>query len=330
MTRYAVHVANLDATLQVSADSTVLAAAQSAGLPYPYGCRTGRCGACKSRLLSGEIELLPHTPFSLTARDRELGLILACRAQPRSDCSVAWLGSDSADDPLRDLDGRVVSLSRPTSDITVLHIAIEGDPLSFSAGQYAELGFAGCPARTYSMANHPDDPTLEFHIRHMPGGVASGHVATGLQPGDAVQIRGPMGTAHLRTRRTGPIVAVAGGTGLAPILSILRAAAALRLNQPVRLYLFAGDQAGFYGNKEIEASTAELADFACHRLTGSREARLEAFAGKLPDLAGASAYVAGSPRLVDAANAVLAERGLAEEDVFADAFVTSAELAVTR
>lgn len=327
MTRlHTVHIANLGDALQVPAASTLLEAARSAGLPYPHGCRVGRCGACKSRLLSGEVEMLPHTPFSLTAADRERGFILACRAQPRSDCSVAWLGSDAADHPAREATGRVVSLSRPTPDITILRVALEGAPLSFSAGQFAELSFESCPSRTYSMANHPDDPLLEFHVRRMPGGITSGHVAAGLRVDDPVRLHGPLGHSHLRARRTGTIVAAAGGTGLAPILAILKAAAALRLTQAVRLYLFARDEAGFYAEEEIEALAPSLADFACHRLIGSREARIEAFANALPDLAGASAYVAGSPALVDSASAALTGKGLPAEHIFADAFVTSAEL----
>lgn len=327
MTRlHTVHIANLGTALQVPEEATLLETVRAAGLPYPHGCRIGRCGACKTKLLSGEVELLPHTPFSLTAADRERGFILACRAQPRSDCAVAWLGSDAAEHPSRDASGRVTSLSRPAPDVTILRIALEGAPLSFSAGQFAELSFEHCPPRTYSMANHPADPLLEFHVRHMPGGIASGHVAAGLRVGDSVQLRGPMGSSHLRARRTGTIVAAAGGTGLAPILSILKAAAALRLAQAVRLYLFARDEAGFYAGDEVEALAPLLPDFACRRLTGSRDARIAAFAEALPDMAGASAYVAGSVALVDSASAVLTAKGLPAEHIFADAFVTSAEL----
>ena len=91
---FRVVVENTGTILDVAADSTILKAAQSVGLAYPHGCQMGRCGTCKSRLIDGVVDLLPHTPFSLTVVDKEQGLILACRAQPRSDCTVAWLGSD--------------------------------------------------------------------------------------------------------------------------------------------------------------------------------------------------------------------------------------------
>lgn len=328
--RHSVRILNRDDVLDVPEEATILEAARSAGLPFPYGCQVGRCGACKSRLLAGEVEHLAHTPFSLTVEDRQRGLILACRAMPRSDCTLAWLGSDAEQLPARQVNGHIVSIDRPVADVAIIRIAVEGEPLGFNAGQYVELGFDGCPSRTYSMANHPQDPLLEFHIRLMPGGVVGSHVASRLRPGDAVRLQGPMGNAHLRLRRTGTIIAVAGGTGLAPILSILKVASGFRLRQTVRLFVLGRDEDSFYGLQDIEALAPALPDFACVRLTGTRQTRLEAFATALPGLAGASAYVAGSPALVDATSAILSQRSLPDEQIFADAFVTRAELQAVR
>lgn len=321
---YSVHIANLAADLAVAADTTILKAAQAAGHPYPYGCQVGRCGACKSRLLAGEVELLPHTPFALTAADRERGFVLACRAQPRSDCSIAWLGSDAAGHALREVSGQVVSLQRPTPDISILQVALEGEPLAFTAGQYAELSFAGCPPRNYSMANEPGAPLLEFHIRHVAGGATSSHVASSLREGDGVLLRGPLGTAHLRARRTGAIVAVAGGTGLAPILSILHSAARLQLKQPIRLYNAARTAQSLYRENAIAELAGRLHDFAYLPVLGDGlGAHLEA----LDSLQGATAYVAGAPRLVDQAVEALTKSGLDPAHAYADAFFTTSDQA---
>ena len=84
---------------------TILAAALRAGVPYPCGCRSGNCGACKSTLAAGEIELSPYSDYALSKAEREAGLILACRAVPWSDCEVAWLEADDvAMHPIRHLD----------------------------------------------------------------------------------------------------------------------------------------------------------------------------------------------------------------------------------
>jgi len=76
--------------IRVRAGQTILAAATAAGAPYPHGCRSGNCGACKSRLVAGQVEMASHSDHALTAAERADGLILACRATPLGDCTVAW------------------------------------------------------------------------------------------------------------------------------------------------------------------------------------------------------------------------------------------------
>jgi ferredoxin len=89
---FSVMVKNTGVTLTVAAESTILHAALAAGVAYPHGCKAGRCGGCKSRLIAGEVDMLPHTRFALTDEEKAHGLILACRARPLSPCEVEWLG----------------------------------------------------------------------------------------------------------------------------------------------------------------------------------------------------------------------------------------------
>lgn len=83
-------------SLEIQDMQTILDAAFAAGIPYPHGCRSGRCGSCKSRLIEGAVELLQHSRFALTDEEKNDGFILACRALPQTDVTVAWLGSDDA------------------------------------------------------------------------------------------------------------------------------------------------------------------------------------------------------------------------------------------
>jgi ferredoxin-NAD(P)+ reductase (naphthalene dioxygenase ferredoxin-specific) len=331
MTRI-VTVENAGTSLSVSEDTTILQAALGAGVPYPYGCQAGRCGACKSRLISGEVDLLPHTPFSLTAKDKEAGFILACRARPRADCVVAWLGSDRAEHPLREETARVLRIERAAADISVISMRLEASaPLEFSAGQYSELRFPGCPPRNYSMANQPGSEVLEFHVRHVPNGATSGYVARELQVGERVVLRGPMGTAHLRARHTGPIVAIAGGSGLAPILSILGSAATLNLKQPIRLYFSARSESDLYREEQISALVEQRPNITYRPILrqhpGDRNygALRNVLREELHELQDWMAYLAGSPLLVDSASEILLARGLRSEHCHADAFFTTAE-----
>ena len=99
-----IHLPQIDRSIAVAEGETVLQAALASGIAYPHGCRMGRCGACKSRLISGEVDLLKHTPFSLTEEEKAVGLTLACRAIPLSDVVIGWLnGADALSDSDADL-----------------------------------------------------------------------------------------------------------------------------------------------------------------------------------------------------------------------------------
>lgn len=97
MTTRFVDIRQARVSLEVQEGQTILDAALAAGIPYPHGCRSGRCGSCKSRLIEGEVELLQHSRFALSEEEKADGLILACRAVPQTDAAVAWLGSDDDD-----------------------------------------------------------------------------------------------------------------------------------------------------------------------------------------------------------------------------------------
>jgi naphthalene 1,2-dioxygenase ferredoxin reductase component len=325
----------------VEAGDTILAAALAQGVPYPHGCRSGNCGACKSRLASGEVELSPYSPYALSEAERAEGLILACRATPWSDAEICWLDSDDVVlHPQRRLLCRVVALDRMTHDIKRVRLAVEsGGPFAFSAGQFAALGFAGLAPRDYSMANRPDDPILEFHIRRMGPGSASAYVAEELSLGEDVTVEGPYGASWLRETHSGPILAIAGGSGLAPIKSIVETALAQGKRQPIHLYFGARDERDIYLEEHFRALAARhdnlrYAPVLSQPQNGTaRRTGLvhKAVAADLVDLDGVKAYLAGPPPMVEAATALLAERGMRREDLHADAFYTEADkLALSR
>jgi len=89
---YKVTVRNKAVELDCAVNQTVLQAAIASGLDYPYACASGNCGVCISRLDSGEVHLLPRGDASLTPEQAQGGQTLACRAQPRSDVTITWLG----------------------------------------------------------------------------------------------------------------------------------------------------------------------------------------------------------------------------------------------
>jgi naphthalene 1,2-dioxygenase ferredoxin reductase component len=325
-----VHLPQIGQTIDLEPGQTILAGALAKGIPFPHCCRSGQCGQCKSRLIEGEVSLLDHTEFALSSEEKANGQILACCALPQGPVSVEWL--DKPDHPERKLQCRVSAIESLTHDIVRIRLDLNGQPFSFSAGQYARLSVAGRPTRDYSMANRPDQNELEFHIRHVPDGTTSSFIHSELNPGDHVTLEGPFGTSHLRQDHTGPILAVAGGSGLAPIHSIVSTALELGMEQPIHVYFGARAERDLYmlgrfqslcdmhPNLRFTPVLSEQRSEHCR--TGMVSA---AIAEDFDSLQEWKAYLAGPPPMVQATMLVLAAANLQSRDLHADVFFTSEE-----
>jgi len=336
-----VHVRQAGRTIEVPEGRTILEVALDEGISYPHGCRSGRCGSCKSRLVTGAVDLLDHTRFALSDEEKAQGLILACRALPKTDAAVAWLGGDEekADHPIRRLRCRVAALEDATHDIKRVRLAVEdGPPLAFTAGQYARVTFPGAPTRDYSMANWPGEPELEFHIRRVPGGTATERIHALLRFGDPVVVEGPFGSSYLREKHAGPILCIAGGSGLAPIKSIVETALAHGMRQPIHVYFGARTERDLYLVDHFEGLEARHANLTFTPVLSEASPQpkrrtgfvTDAVGQDLHDLDGWKAYVAGPPAMVDAAMQVTTARGLRPDDLHADVFFTPEEAPAAR
>ena len=332
---FAVSVRAPAARIVVDEGETILDAALRQGVDYPHGCRSGNCGACKSVLLAGEVAMSPYSDFALTEDEAAQGLILACRAVPWSDCEVNPIDAEDVEvHPQRLLACRVAALDDLTHDVRRIRLAIvEGGPFAFSAGQYAQVTFAGLPARDYSMANRPDEAGLEFHVRLLPGGAVTPHVRAKLKVGDAVRVFGPFGTSYWRSKHAGPILALAGGSGLAPIKSIVETALGSGARQPIRLWFGVRAERDVYFEPELASLAAKHPNFAYEivlsepggatpRPTGFLADRIAEAVG---DVDGRKAYLAGPPVMVESCVAALTASGLPRADCHADAFYTEAD-----
>lgn len=324
--------------LAVGEDETILEAALAAGLPYPHGCRQGDCGSCKSELLSGRVDMLPWSDHALTEDERAGGRILACRARPRSDCAVAWVeDSDTEVHLRRRLVCRVVALEAATHDVRIMRLAVEaGGPFRFAAGQYASVAFDGLPPRDYSMASRPDENEIEFHIRLMPGGAVTPYVSGELAVGHRIAVEGPIGGSYLRKHHRGPIVAMGGGSGIAPMKSIVETALGRGMTQDIHLYMGVRAERDVYLEDRFNTLAAGHSNLHFEivlsepgpdgnpkrRRTGLLH---EALAADHRDLSGAKIYLAGPPAMVEAATATARRLGVRREDCHADAFYTEAD-----
>ena len=242
MTEHDVRLKTLETQVACAADQNVLDAFLRSNTWLPHGCSQGTCGSCKMQVLEGEIDHNASSEFILTPQERQEGLALACQATPRSDLLVEPV-AELADDgvvrhPLRDVLGTVTALEDIARDTRRLVIDLD-EPMPFTAGQYVELLVPGTEIRRqYSMANAPADTALiELHVRRTEGGAATaGWIFAYLGLGDRVEVRGPMGVFGIGRPQDEPAILVAGGTGLAPMKSIVAAALAEDLVPELWLY----------------------------------------------------------------------------------------------
>jgi len=333
---FTVTIKGYDASVSVEMGRSILDSGVEQGAPFPYSCRSGNCGTCKCRLVSGEVEMSPYSEFALTEAEKEQGLILACRAVPWEDCEIELLeDEDIVVHPMRDLVCTLTAVSELTHDIREVRMTIKsGGPFTFSPGQYASVRFGDLPARDFSMACQPDDEELVFYIRIVEDGRVSRHIAETLSAGDRVRVNGPHGSAYLREGRQTPILAIAGGSGLSPIRSIVDRAVALGWEQPIHIYFGVRDERDLYCVEHFQALAEQHPNLhftpVLSEPSGESTRRTglvtDAVKADFDSLEGFTAYLAGPPPMVEAAQAMLPELGIPAQAIHADAFYTQAEL----
>ena len=302
---------------------TVLEAAFRNGYSFGHGCREGQCSACKCFLLEGDVSLARYSSFALSDAERSNGYALMCRALPDRDLVIELLHYDPdnyrLEHAIGERVGEVVGLTELTHDIVALTLAAE---LEFVPGQYIDLHVPGGDGarRSFSIANLPGEGRLELIIKRYPGGRLSSLLGDRIKKGAQLRFTGPYGAFHLR-RSSRPILMVAGGSGMAPVLALLRQLAADGSERPVRFFYGARAERDLFALDEIAA--LGLRDFRFTPVTGRHVH--EAIDDELD---GPDVYMCGPPPMLDAVAAVLTGRGIDPDRIFQDRFTTSAEAAL--
>ncbi|AUZ62262.1 Ferredoxin reductase (plasmid) [Pseudomonas sp. XWY-1] len=181
------------------------------------------------------------------------------------------------------------------------------------------------------MAGLPSDEEMEFQIRLVPGGRVTEYVFSNLDIGAAIRISGPLGTAYLRRKHEGPMLCVGGGTGIAPVLSIVRGALESGMRSPIHLYFGVRSMQDLYDTERLESLAAEHPNLKLNFVVATgdvpqglrRGLVTDAIESDIPDLAGWRAYLCGAPAMVEALNMLVVRRGMEQGHVHADAFYPS-------
>lgn len=331
--------ANID--LRASNSQTLLQVALGQGIPFPHNCRAGGCGECKCRLVEGRVKELTDKSYLLSVEELRSNYILACQSIPRSDVVVEVDLTVGLGHPIIEVFGTVTSVELLTHDIMHLIVNLE-QSITFSSGQYAELSlidiaenvrvtrsysFADCPARN-GMAS-----TVSFFIREVPGGQFSPALFREAAPGMRLKIGGPFGDFYLR-EATAPILCIAGGSGLAPIMAILRDELQKESKgRDVTVIFGARSREDLY----LQAEIAEIGAYWKGRFNfvpvlsnesvgGDWQGRRGFIAPQLKEIVGdqlvlCHAYLCGPPPLIDSCVVELKEAGINPSFIHFDKFI---------
>lgn len=316
--------------VEAAPGTLLLDALRKAEVPISYSCEAGRCGTCRCEILSGEVTEEAAEFRGLSAAPNRQ--VLACRTRLVGDCTIGLVEPDEiVVHPPQILKCRVDSV-RVLNPMTVALRLKPNRPLRFSAGQFARLDFGAGRVRPYSMANAEGEELLEFHLRRVPGGLVSGFVAEQLRPGDVVKLIGPLGTSYLRRKHEGSALCIAGGTGLAPICSIVKTALSTADMGEYHVYVGARSETELYWLDELQALQrlhperlkVTLATDAAAADAAIRHGRVvDIAAADLTTLAQWKVYLAGPPPMVDAGTQLALRLSAKHADIHADAFYPS-------
>lgn len=337
-----VEVAPFGARFEVPQGETMLEAALKNGVPFPHNCTVGTCGSCKCKLKAGRVSALTDFGYTLSQQEIAAGFILACQAIPKDTLTQVEVESSANDGPAPEqFVGKIAATEQLTHDI--LKITIELDrPIHFSAGQYANLKYPNIRrARNYSFADAPDRDgrqQISFFIRKVPKGAFTEDLFAGRLADVPIDVDGPHGNFHLHSSAE-PMICIAGGSGLAPLMSVLEDARKNRVKRPCAFLFGARTQADLYGLEQINQVAQNWADKfvflpvlshepADSSWKGARGLVTQFITDAMPgiDWSKAQGYMCGPPGMIDAGIASMTEVGMSIESIFYDKFTDESHI----
>jgi CDP-4-dehydro-6-deoxyglucose reductase, E3 len=355
---YTVRIEPHGRVIRVRSGQPVLEAALAAGLNLPHSCKSGHCSSCRARLRTGEVSYPDVRPAGITAAEEAAGNILLCQARPKTDLVLeARLIATVADVEIKTLPCRIARLTPLAADVMQVWLRLPAvETLRFQPGQYLDVLLEGGRRRSFSIASPPhDSDLLELHVRRVPGGgfterlfgggghppasVAASNSTSGtlaltpLLDGALLRIEGPVGQFIYR-RGTSPLLMIAGGTGFAPLKSMLRHIledGSDNSGRDIHLYWGARGPNDIYEESLALAWTRRYPRFRFTAVLSESSAtaagehrRLgwvhEAVLADHPDLTGFEVYAAGPPAMIEAIRTSFPRHGLNPERLYFDSF----------
>jgi NAD(P)H-flavin reductase/ferredoxin/fatty-acid desaturase len=312
------------ATIQLLSNENILSAALRQGIDFPHSCRVGGCATCKCQLIHGKVKELTETGYLLSDEELNNGYILACQSIPQTDVEIRVQNKEF-------ILGQVIRQKFLTKEICEITIQLK-TPINFKAGQYVSLSIEGMDAeRNYSIANAPNEKGIvSFIIRNVPGGKLSNYIFKENLVGKKTKVKGAFGNFYLRDSKN-PILMIAGGSGLAPILAILEQGILNGTKRPLTLLFGARKKEDLYKLNELQkikkiwkgkfnfipVLSEEPKDSSWKGERGLVTSKIKEYITNKTE-----AYLCGPPPMVDSATKELTLMGIPKHSIYADRFTT--------
>ena len=312
-------------------NETLLDAALRANVILEHSCKTGRCGSCKSKIISGNtFPIIDES--SLTSAEKLSGWILTCARGAVDD--IQLMLEDLSEFNLtsaKTYPARIKSLEKLAPD--VMEVVLRLPPqqsIDYRPGQYIDVIGLGGIRRSYSIANAPTaEKTIELHIRQVMDGVMSKYWFEQAKPNDLLRLNGPLGTFFLRDVAGIDLILMATGTGIAPIKAILESLKELdETLRPCAVHVFWGGRipSDFYLNPlniGMPCNYVPVLSRADKEWQGYHGYIQQAVLISKINLMKARVYACGSSAMIDSARCQLIDAGLESKNFYSDAFVLS-------
>ena len=312
--------------LAVPCGGKLIDAAAEAGLNLLTDCSNGQCGTCTAQLVSGNVDLDDYDTAVLPDDDRASGSVLPCVCRVNGACAIEFPydSTEALSEEPEPIAAQVVAVEQVASETVRLEVQVP-EQVVFEPGQYVRIQPAGTDiSRSYSMANVPGSDRLQFFIRLVPGGAFSEWLATA-KAGDAVELSTPHGSFFLRDEER-PRLFVAGGTGVAPFLSMLRSLAARPSSQRTTLLIGARSPGHLFALDEVQALRDQLNGLDL-QIAVEQDAQPGSHHGYATDLIprlgldpATRVYLCGPPPMVEAGRKAAEAAGLRRADVLCERF----------
>jgi len=315
-------------------DETILDAALRAGINLPHSCRGGHCASCRARIVGGSIQYRNGRPLGLMEQEERDGYALLCQALPAvADVSVqVRVIKPVAEVHVQHLPCRIERLQPLAPDVMAVFLRLPAvEQFAFAAGQYVDVMLDGNRRRSFSIANPPHDAKfLELHVRRVAHGEFTSQIFGEASLKTLLRLEGPLGQLWFREDSERPAILVGGGTGYAPLRSMLRHLLERGDQRPLHLYWGAQTREGLYEDSVLREWCVRYPNLTYTPVLtvapenedwiGRRGWVHTAVIEDHPSLRNFDVYAAGPPAMIETLRTDFSAHGLPPAQLFFDSF----------